>query len=782
MTVRQLQPLCSRIHMMFDRYCLSVFLFLLFVCRPPFFAQQELRTTLQQSLDRQKGLETEMWAELAKATNDTLKADIYFRYFDLIEGDLSIHYGPPLVRHLDSALVAFSGNQLMYRSLLDRKATALRFLWAHYNSKEGAGSVTGSKLLDEAIGIYKQTGNDALLTDAYIEKADDFLRQGKLFRQFQVLKEGMELEEHRGYLRGLARFYIQMQLFYANVGDTVQVMDYIDKSVALEKKIADRSREARGFYLAALTYSRLQLHTKAIASLRRSLAAYQRDTAQLRDRYWQTYNLLAEEYLKSGALDSALLAYERMIVETTTSGDLKPLFLATLGKGRARSLMGDHEEAIRIHSDVLALVKQGGALYDSPGRMCYAELARDHYEAGHYVLAQHYIEQALQVAQMERLATAGLYDLEEIAHRIDSTAGNTAGAYLHYRKLNALRSELDKQSVARLAARDQFMSEMSAFRQEQDQQKAKDLAERSRQRTILLGVLAVLVFTLLLAATVFLSLRRSRRDNRTISQQKAVVEEQKRVVEEKQKEILDSIAYAKRLQQALIPPKSFIDLHAPHNFVFYQPKDIVAGDFYWADKVDDLLFIAAGDSTGHGVPGAMVSVVCSTALGRAVNEFGERETGRILDKARELVIETFAKSADEVKDGMDVSLLCIDATRKTVSWSGANNPLWYVSGGEMAEIKPDKQPVGRSELQTAFTTHRLAFTPGTVFYLFTDGFADQFGGPAGKKFKYRPLKDLLHRIAPLDLAEQGKILEKELMAWKGHLEQVDDICVIGIRI
>ena len=260
------------------------------------------------------------------------------------------------------------------------------------------------------------------------------------------------------------------------------------------------------------------------------------------------------------------------------------------------------------------------------------------------------------------------------------------------------------------------------------------------------------------------------------------VMQQKHLVEEKQKEIVDSISYAKRLQDAILPPLEFLNTHLKNSFVYYQPKDIVAGDFYWAEKVGEKFFIAAADSTGHGVPGAMVSVVCSNALNRTIKEFKLTETGKILDKTRDLVLETFEKSASEVKDGMDISLLCIDSKNKNIFWSGANNPLWYIQDNELKEIKADKQPIGKSDYPKPFTTHQIEYKESTTFYLFTDGFADQFGGPNGKKFKYKQFSDLLVKNNNLSQNQQADIINKAFSDWKGDLEQVDDVCVIGIKL
>lgn len=267
-----------------------------------------------------------------------------------------------------------------------------------------------------------------------------------------------------------------------------------------------------------------------------------------------------------------------------------------------------------------------------------------------------------------------------------------------------------------------------------------------------------------------------------VSERTAELSEQKKIVEEKNKDILDSITYAKRLQQAILPSAELWNAALKNGFNFYLPKDIVAGDFYWLEKRNNHVFVAAADCTGHGVPGAMVSVVCSNALNRAFKEFGIDDPGKLLDKVRELVVDTFAKSTDQVKDGMDISLARIDVVTHEIAWAGANNPLWYLAGGVVNEIKANKQPIGITDSPAPFTTHHVQLAAGDLIYLFTDGFADQFGGPKGKKFKYKPLQELMLSIASKPMDEQHRILHHTLTEWKGPLEQIDDICVIGIRL
>ena len=289
-----------------------------------------------------------------------------------------------------------------------------------------------------------------------------------------------------------------------------------------------------------------------------------------------------------------------------------------------------------------------------------------------------------------------------------------------------------------------------------------------------LNILAILFLGLIL--------NRIKKTKRELSNKNKEIELQKSLIEEHQKEIIDSITYAKRLQDAILPPKDLIKAKLPNSFVFYKPKDIVAGDFYWMEQINDTIIIAAADCTGHGVPGAMVSVVCSNALNRAVKEFQFSDTGAILDKVTDLVIETFEKSSDTVQDGMDISMLSINTATRQIQWSGANNPLWYFEGGELKEILADKQPVGKSSHRKPFTTHSILYKSGTTFLLFTDGYADQFGGPKGKKLKYKPFQEILAKTLDKGLSAQEGELKTIFENWKGELEQVDDVCIIGVRI
>ena len=255
-------------------------------------------------------------------------------------------------------------------------------------------------------------------------------------------------------------------------------------------------------------------------------------------------------------------------------------------------------------------------------------------------------------------------------------------------------------------------------------------------------------------------------------------------IEHKNREIIDSINYAKRIQEAILLPPDLVKNYLPDSFVVFKPKDIVAGDFYWIEEADEKIIFGVADCTGHGVPGALVSVVCHNALNSSLREFNLTEPGKILDKTRDLVIKQFSKSQQDVKDGMDISLCSLSFKTLTLQWSGANNPLWILRNGatEIEELKPDKLPVGKGNIDQKFTTHTIQLSKGDQLYIFSDGFADQFGGERGKKYKYKPFSDLILANANKSMAEQKELISKEFNVWKRDLEQVDDVCIIGVRI
>jgi serine phosphatase RsbU (regulator of sigma subunit)/streptogramin lyase len=263
------------------------------------------------------------------------------------------------------------------------------------------------------------------------------------------------------------------------------------------------------------------------------------------------------------------------------------------------------------------------------------------------------------------------------------------------------------------------------------------------------------------------------------------IKEQKHLIEEKHKEITDSINYAERIQKSFLATKELLDENLKDHFVFFQPKDVVSGDFYWASKLNNYTFaLVTADSTGHGVPGAIMSLLNITSLESAIKD-GLTQPVDILNATRKTIIERLKKdgSSEGGKDGMDCSLICFDFKNNKFTYSAANNPVWVVRKKEIIELNPDKMPVGKHDRDyVSFTQYDFELQKGDVVYALTDGLPDQFGGPKGKKFMYKQLKDLLINISALPMRDQKESLKTTLNNWKGDLEQIDDVCLIGVRV
>ncbi len=266
--------------------------------------------------------------------------------------------------------------------------------------------------------------------------------------------------------------------------------------------------------------------------------------------------------------------------------------------------------------------------------------------------------------------------------------------------------------------------------------------------------------------------------------QKDEVERQSRRVVELYKNVTDSIRYAKRLQESILPLDERIHELLPGSFVLYRPKDIVSGDFYWVEAVKGKTVFAAVDCTGHGVPGAFMSLVGHNGLNQVVLERGLTKPGEILDQLNRIAFEALHKDRDQyVRDGMDMALCTFDSASLELEFAGANCPLYLVRGGEVIQFPPNKFPIGGfSRTGPDFKDHHVQLQPGDAVYIFSDGFADQFGGPKGKKFFYRQFRELLVRVTPEEPSRKKALLNQAFNDWRGTQEQVDDILVMGMQV
>lgn len=286
--------------------------------------------------------------------------------------------------------------------------------------------------------------------------------------------------------------------------------------------------------------------------------------------------------------------------------------------------------------------------------------------------------------------------------------------------------------------------------------------------------------------------RRAERRTQEILNQKEKIEAHKLIIEEKNKDTLDSIRYARRIQESMLPKPKFLDQLLDDYFVFYRPKDIVSGDFYWVERQAGKLYIAISDCTGHGVPGAFMSIMGNNFLNQAINEKGLTTPNQILSYLNVAISGSLGQNNRQhettddviVQDGMDIVIVVIDVLKSEIQFSGAQRPLLFISEDTLKEFKGDRYPVGGSTYGThkRFNLETIPYKPGDSIYLFSDGFADQFGGAKNKKFKYNKLKELIFSGRKAGMEDQKDQIQEAFDIWKGDCDQLDDICVFGLRL
>lgn len=490
------------------------------------------------------------------------------------------------------------------------------------------------------------------------------------------------------------------------------------------------------------------------------------------------YNNMATCYQKLNQFASAQTYLNKSLKLRQAEHDTVGMAMANHNIGLNYQLTGKHDSAIIFFN--LSLEYLSGMSENIGHAYNYLELGNTLLQDGKLNEAEEYLLDALRIAEKSELEGVKVEAYKYLSHVYEQKS-DFKNAFkfqnLFLSSKENIESDESKNEILKKELEYDFNKRQELQRKDAENKQAVAAAEISAQKKLTTYAIIALIILSGLIVIVFRSYHQKRKANFIISKQKEIVEH-------KNKEILDSINYARYIQTALLPSEALLQSLPLKSFILYKPKDIVSGDFYWLYQNNHTVYLAAADCTGHGVPGALVSVVGNNGLNRCVKEFGITEPGAILDKLSALVEETFDASENELKDGMDISLAKFERLdgKLILSWSGANNPLWLIRDKQLMEIKADKQPVGKYLVTKPFTTHRIELTTGDRIYLFTDGYADQFGGPSGKKFKYKQLEAVLLRTCSLSLNEQKHELEKVFNHWKGSYEQVDDVCIIGVGV
>lgn len=569
---------------------------------------------------------------------------------------------------------------------------------------------------------------------------------------------------------------------YENMGNNLKALEYYQKGLSLAKELKkERLETEASLYIGAL-YSDGINRPLGMDYLTKAAAVAERlnDTTILINAY--TY--IANSYYYSEEYTSALKMYEK-IKEYCKNYGSRNTYAGTLGNmGNVYSDMGDVEKAMELQLEAVRIFDEIG---DKQGlTICYSALGVDYMNMKQYDKALEYFNKSLPMAQ-EMQSLEDLIEIHENLARLYEETHDYEKAYLNYKlykKFNdSVYNTSNSQKLAELELGYQFANKQKE--QELLQALADERSQQRFQRIVFLAVGGTLVL-LIIIVLVVRSNRQRKRVNDQLTSSNNAMRSQKEELETHKKEITDSINYAKRIQESILPPDSYWKSCLPESFIFYRPKDIVSGDFYWIEQKGDTVCFSAVDCTGHGVPGALMSVVGFNLLTQAVNEMNLLVPSEILKHLDEGVTKTLRQSGDGkgVKDGMDLSLCSLNLKTRELQYAGAYNSLYYVSGGTLKEVKSDKFPIGVNidGKVDNYTNHVIPLQKGDCVYLFSDGYADQFGGPKGKKFKYNQLKSLLESNHQLPINEQYQRIADAFDSWMGELEQVDDVVIIGVRV
>ena len=600
-----------------------------------------------------------------------------------------------------------------------------------------------------------------------------------------ICKKAYSISKKIMYPEGISGSCLWLGYLYNSRSDIAKALIYYHAALKNSQKVGDKQLAAEALTLIGVIYFEQDENSKAIMYYKNALKLY--EELHSNDGLATVYNNVAALYYKNNDINKSLeynlkaLRIEEKLNDqvsvATSLNNISANYSELENLGLAFEFAN---KALKIYQHLN--IQEGIAKSNGLIAQYYSKL-------GNLTAAKNHLSKSLEISKKLGMIT----DVKLYAKRLSEIYVKDKNGMKAFEMLEL--HMLMKDSANNISTQKAFIREQTKFEFEKiqavkdvehEKQIAVEKEARSKQKIVSysigggLGLVGIFLFFVLNRLQV------TRKQKTIIENQKAVVEQAHYLLEEKNQEIMDSITYAKRIQNAILPPAKLVKEYLPASFILYKPKDIVAGDFYWLEHKNGKVLFAAADCTGHGVPGAMVSVVCNNALNRSVREHGLTDPGEILDKTRKIVIQEFEKSDEEVKDGMDIALCSLEFKVKSceLKYAGANNPLWVLRKGatEIEEIKPNKQPIGKYLVSKPFTTHTIGLQKGDSIYIFSDGYADQFGGEKGKKFKLKSLKELILSVQNKNLTEQKHIIEKVFEDWKGSLDQIDDVCIIGVRI
>ncbi len=711
--------------------------------------------------------------ELQKAKHDTLKLRIYFKLMEECDIQDNLLYAQPALQVCDN-LLSQTNEAAKRTEILTKKADIFTFFQAYYKLKEDGDSAIQLKYIDKKLLIYLQTKDLKNTVNTFIEYIDYYVDKCNYPKALEYYQKGYVFSKQRNYSRGVANLLLKLGNIYAEQDESLLAIENYQKALSIFSEQKDTSGMAYIFLCLANSYGKLHNIPKAVELYNKAILFYNKKKNRGMTQY--TYDQLGRMYEGNNDLYNALINFKLSLVICEEINDDFWAIGELCNIGQIYAKMGDINTALNYHLKALSMVEDRQIEYEIS--VVCGFLATDYLKLKEHKKAKQYGERSLNLMKKQNNISE-IVGRELLMSQIDSASGLFNKAFEHYKQYIILRDKLKSNEVTKESAKQKYQSEYEKQKSIDSAIAKKEIEKQKIIRNSFIGGFAVMF---LLAGVSYRNFKRKKKDNQIITQQKKEVENQKNLIEVKNKEILDSIEYALRIQNAILPTQKIVKKYLEYSFILYKPKDIVAGDFYWMENIQDIVLFAACDCTGHGVPGAMVSVVCHNALNRAVREFGLTQPAAILDKTTEIVLENFSKSDEEIHDGMDISICALNTKTKTLEWAGANNSLLLINNSQLTETKADKQCIGYNDNIKPFTNHRFNLSRDTSIYIFTDGFADQFGGEPEKKLTKNRFRELLLSIQELPIQEQGVVLNEFITNYKKETEQTDDILIIGVRV
>ncbi len=660
--------------------------------------------------------------------------------------------------------------------------------------------------LENAITLRKKFDDNKGLGIANNRLGNTYQLKGEYETALEYYKEALRLNEIINDKKEIARSLTNLGSIYRIYGIYEKAIEYDLKALKFYEEV--NYQDGMGWILLniARLYKEMFEYEKALNNTERSYEIYQKIASSTGNKTGITLclNEFASVYYNSGNFEKALDYSQQVLKINEETGNKHGIAnsIAEIGK-----IYFDQKK----FSMALAFLKQAEDLKkqinDNAGlATIYRFIGNTYVALGDLKNGKNYILNSIKIAEEQNLRNDLKESYSSLAN-LYSQMNDYQNALKYQNLYSQLKDSLNVKAITKLEMQYEFDKKQRQQEFERIQEEERHKAEIQRQKIIKNSFIIGFILMILLAFFIFKNYREKKRSNielkskneailqqkeeiesqrDEIERQKNIAEQQRDQIQHQNKVITDSIRYAKRIQTAVLPTTEVLDKNVSDYFILYKPRDIVSGDFYWLSEIDEKIIIAVSDCTGHGVPGAFMSMMGITFLNEIANKNEINEPYQVLDNLRSSVIKSLHQTGEygESKDGMDMALIVIDKMKSEIQFAGANSPLFVIRNSKLIEYKPDRMPIGIHILgeAEAFKNYSFKYKKGDLFYMFSDGYIDQFGGEKGMKLMYKPFRELLIKNHTKPLAEQKELLDQNFESWRGKFNQIDDVLILGIKI